>query len=78
MKHPGTHIRKDCIEKNGLTVTEAARLLHVDRQTGVDFAWWVPYFLAHCNYWMIFGAFWSHLEIPIDLRYFISVLSYEP
>ena len=45
---------------------------------GVDFAWWVPYFLAHCNYWMIFGAFWSHLEIPIDLRYFISVLSYGP
>ena len=33
MKHPGTHIRKDCIEKNGLTVTEAARLLNVDRQT---------------------------------------------
>ena len=45
---------------------------------GVDFAWWVPYFLAHCNYWMIFGAFWSHQEIPIDLRYFISVLSYGP
>ena len=47
-------------------------------EMGVDFAWWVPYFLAHCNYWMIFGAFWSHLEIPIDLRYFISVLSYGP
>ena len=33
MKHPGTQIRKDCIEKNGLTVTKSARLLHVDRQT---------------------------------------------
>ena len=49
-----------------------------DDRWGVDFAWWVPYFLAHCNYWMIFGALWSHLEIPIDLRYFISVLSYGP
>ena len=33
MKHPGVQIRKECIEKHGLTVTEAARLLHVDRQT---------------------------------------------
>lgn len=33
MKHPGIQIRKDCIVKNGLTVTEAARILHVDRQT---------------------------------------------
>ncbi len=33
MKHPGIQIRKDCIERNGLTVTEAARILHVDRQT---------------------------------------------
>ena len=40
--------------------------------TGVNFAWWVPYFLAHCNFWIIFGAFWSHLEIPIDLRYFFQ------
>ncbi|MCY4303550.1 MAG: hypothetical protein OXC62_01990 [Aestuariivita sp.] len=24
MKHPGIQIRKDCIERNGLTVTEAA------------------------------------------------------
>ena len=39
---------------------------------GVDFAWWVPYFLAHCNCWMIFGTFWSHLKIPIDLRYFFQ------
>ena len=45
---------------------------------GCGFCMVVPYFLAHCNYWMIFGAFWSHLEIPIDLRYFISVLSYGP
>ena len=33
MKHPGTQVRKECIAKNGLTVTEAARILHVDRQT---------------------------------------------
>ena len=33
MRHPGTQVRKECIAKNGLTVTEAARILHVDRQT---------------------------------------------
>jgi addiction module HigA family antidote len=31
--HPGTTIRQDCIEKNGLSVTDAARILGVDRQT---------------------------------------------
>ena len=31
--HPGTTIRQDCLEKNGLSVTEAARVLGVDRQT---------------------------------------------
>ncbi len=31
--HPGTTIRRDCIEKNGLNVTDAARILGVDRQT---------------------------------------------
>jgi addiction module HigA family antidote len=31
--HPGTTIRRDCVEKNGLSVTEAARILGVDRQT---------------------------------------------
>jgi addiction module HigA family antidote len=33
MRHPGAQVRKECIVKNGLTVTEAARILHVDRQT---------------------------------------------
>ena len=31
--HPGTTVRRDCIEKNGLSVTDAARILGVDRQT---------------------------------------------
>jgi len=31
--HPGTVVRRDCIEKNGLSVTDAARILGVDRQT---------------------------------------------
>lgn len=31
--HPGTAIRRDCVEKNGLSVTDAARILGVDRQT---------------------------------------------
>lgn len=31
--HPGTAIRQSCIEKNGLSVTDAARILGVDRQT---------------------------------------------
>lgn len=33
MAHPGTTVRQDCIEKNGLSVTDAARILGVDRQT---------------------------------------------
>ncbi|MCL1629502.1 HigA family addiction module antitoxin [Roseibaca sp. V10] len=33
MRHPGAQVRKECIAKNGLTVTKAARILHVDRQT---------------------------------------------
>ena len=33
MTHPGAVIREDCLEKNGLTVTDAARILGVDRQT---------------------------------------------
>jgi len=33
MTHPGSIVREQCIEKNGLTVTEAARILCVDRQT---------------------------------------------
>ena len=33
MRHPGAQVRKECIAKNRLTVTEAARILHVDRQT---------------------------------------------
>jgi len=33
MKHPGAEVRKECIAKNGLSVTEAARILHVDRRT---------------------------------------------
>lgn len=31
--HPGAKVRQDCIEKNGLSVTGAARVLGVDRQT---------------------------------------------
>lgn len=31
--HPGTMVRQDCLEKNGLSVTDAARILGVDRQT---------------------------------------------
>ena len=29
----------------------------------MNFAWWVPYFLAHCNFWIIlapFGATWRY------------------
>ncbi len=33
MTHPGTLVRDQCITLNGLTVTEAARILGVDRQT---------------------------------------------
>lgn len=31
--HPGEHVRHDCLEPLGLTVTEAARRLGVTRQT---------------------------------------------
>ncbi len=31
--HPGMTVRQDCLEKNGLSVTDAARVLGVDRQT---------------------------------------------
>lgn len=31
--HPGTTVRQDCLETNGLSVTDAARILGVDRQT---------------------------------------------
>jgi len=31
--HPGTAVRQDCLEKNGLSVTGASRALGVDRQT---------------------------------------------
>ncbi len=31
--HPGSAIRQECLEKHGLSVTEAARVLGVDRQT---------------------------------------------
>lgn len=31
--HPGTVVRQDCLEKYGLSVTNAARVLGVDRQT---------------------------------------------
>lgn len=31
--HPGTLVRLECLEKYGLTVTDAARILGVDRQT---------------------------------------------
>ena len=33
MTHPGATVREDCIERNGLSVTDAARILGVDRQT---------------------------------------------
>ena len=33
MRHPGTAVREDCVEKNSLSVTDAARILGVDRQT---------------------------------------------
>lgn len=31
--HPGTTVRRDCLERNRLSVTDAARILGVDRQT---------------------------------------------
>ena len=31
--YPGKTVRQDCLEKNGLSVTDAARVLGVDRQT---------------------------------------------
>lgn len=31
--HPGTLVRDECITKNALSVTEAAKILRVDRQT---------------------------------------------
>ncbi|MEY9142052.1 HigA family addiction module antitoxin [Bradyrhizobium elkanii] len=31
--HPGATVRQDCLDKNGLSVTDAARVLGVDRQT---------------------------------------------
>ncbi len=31
--HPGTTVRQDCLERHGLSVTDAARVLGVDRQT---------------------------------------------
>lgn len=31
--HPGTAVRQHCLEKNNLSVTDAARVLGVDRQT---------------------------------------------
>lgn len=31
--HPGTTVRQDCLERYGLSVTDAARILGVDRQT---------------------------------------------
>jgi len=31
--HPGTTVRQNCVERNGLSVTDAARILGVDRQT---------------------------------------------
>ncbi|WP_028795956.1 HigA family addiction module antitoxin [Thalassobaculum salexigens] len=33
MDHPGSIVRRECITKNGLTVTETARVLCVNRQT---------------------------------------------
>lgn len=32
MKYPGAEVRKECITKNGLSVTEATRILHVGRR----------------------------------------------
>ena len=29
--HPGTTVRKECLDRNGLSVTDAARILGVDR-----------------------------------------------
>lgn len=31
--HPGSVVRQECLEKHGLSVTDAARVLGVDRQT---------------------------------------------
>lgn len=31
--HPGLLVRQECLEKHGLSVTDAARVLCVDRQT---------------------------------------------
>ena len=31
--HPGSVVRQQCLEKHGLSVTDAARVLGVDRQT---------------------------------------------
>ena len=31
--HPGTTVRQECLENNELSVTDAARVLGVDRQT---------------------------------------------
>lgn len=31
--HPGSTVRQECLEKHGLSVTDAARVLGVDRQT---------------------------------------------
>jgi addiction module HigA family antidote len=31
--HPGSIVRQECVEKHGLSVTNAARVLGVDRQT---------------------------------------------
>lgn len=31
--HPGTTVRRECLEKHGLSVTGAAQILDVDRQT---------------------------------------------
>lgn len=33
LMHPGSLVRKDCLDKHNLSVTEAARVLGVDRQT---------------------------------------------
>ena len=33
MRHPGVAVRKACIAKSRLSVTDAARILHVDRRT---------------------------------------------
>lgn len=31
--HPGTVVRQECLDRHGLSVTDAARVLGVDRQT---------------------------------------------